>query len=57
MPSDEYREVRDARRAIDGAKGRRLRKLANRDRQRAAGGKAFDDRRLADQEGRERPRD
>lgn len=57
MASEEYREVREARRSIKGAKGRKARTLANRERQRAEGGKAFDDRRLADREGRTRPQD
>jgi hypothetical protein len=57
MASDEYREVREARRAISGAKGRKARTLANREAQRERNGKAFDDRRLADQEGRARPQD
>jgi hypothetical protein len=57
MASDEYREVREARRAAQGAKGRKARALRNRDLQRAEGGKAFDDRRLADRLGLPRPRD
>ncbi len=55
MASGEYREVREARRAISGAKGRKARKLRNREAQRDHNGKAFDERRLADQEGRPRP--
>lgn len=55
MASGEYREVREARRAISGAKGRKARKLRNREAQRDQNGKAFDDRRLADQEGGSRP--
>lgn len=57
MASEEYREVREARRAINGAKGRKARTTANRDKQRACNGRAFDDRRAADREGRTRPQD
>lgn len=57
MASEEYREVRKARREINGAKGRKARTVANRDKQRTSNGKAFDDRRTADQEGRMRPQD
>ena len=55
--NDIHREVREARRAISGAKGRKARALANRERQRETHGKAFDDRRAADREGRARPQD
>jgi len=57
MADANIREIREARRSIDGAKGRKTRKLANRDLQRAQHGKAFDGRRAADQEGRARPQD
>lgn len=47
--SAEYDEVRKARRAINGAKGRQQRKLANRDLQRELRGKGLAERKLADQ--------
>lgn len=46
--SDEYKEVREARRAINGAAGRKARKLANRDLQRELRGKGLAARKLAD---------
>jgi len=42
-------EVREARRAIDGAKGRKARMLRNRELQRELRGKGLADRKLADQ--------
>ena len=43
-----HREVREARRAISGAKGRKARMLANRDLQRELRGKGLPARKLAD---------
>ncbi len=48
MKDDPYREVREARRSIQGAKGRRKRKLANRALQRELNGKGLAARKLAD---------